>query len=192
VLANLAAGVVVGKIGSATASFEELIRYESLLKFSSSENNVISLEKFMQILGDLRKSKNKIVFTNGCFDILHVGHVKYLEEAKKLGDILIVGINSDSSVSRLKGKSRPINSLNDRSHIIASLKSVDYVIPFEEDTPIELIKAIVPNILVKGSDYKDKNIVGEEIVEKLVLIDFVEGRSTSNTISKIRANDRNN
>ena len=146
----------------------------------------------MQILGDLRKSKNKIVFTNGCFDILHVGHVKYLEEAKKLGDILIVGINSDSSVSRLKGKSRPINSLNDRSHIIASLKSVDYVIPFEEDTPIELIKAIVPNILVKGSDYKDKNIVGEEIAEKLVLIDFVEGRSTSNTISKIRANDRNN
>jgi len=192
VLANIAAGVVVGKIGSATASFEELIRYESLLKFSSSEDNVISLEKFVQILGGLRKSKNKIVFTNGCFDILHVGHVKYLEEAKKLGDILIVGINSDSSISRLKGKTRPINSLNDRSHIISSLKSVDYVIPFDEDTPIELITAIVPDILVKGADYKNKNVVGEEIAKELVLIDFVEGRSTSNTISKIKADDRHN
>ena len=192
VLANIAAGVVVGKIGSATASFEELIRYESLLKFSSSEDNVISLEKFVQILGGLRKSKNKIVFTNGCFDILHVGHVKYLEEAKKLGDILIVGINSDSSISRLKGKTRPINSLNDRSHIISSLKSVDYVIPFDEDTPIELITAIVPDILVKGADYKNKNVVGKEIAKELVLIDFVEGRSTSNTISKIKADDRNN
>jgi len=192
VLANLAAGVVVGKIGSATASFEELIRYESTLNFASSDEIIISLRKFIKILKDLRKSKNKIVFTNGCFDILHLGHVKYLELAKKLGDILIVGINSDSSVSRLKGKTRPINSLNDRSHIIASLKSVDYVIPFDEDTPIELIKAIVPDILVKGADYKNKNVVGNEIAKELVLIDFIEGRSTSNTISKIQADDRNN
>ena len=192
VLANLAAGVVVGKIGSATASFEEIISYESMLHHSSSEENIIPLKMFIKILNDLRKSKNKIVFTNGCFDILHVGHVKYLEKAKKLGDILIVGINSDSSVSRLKGEMRPINSLEDRSHIIASLKSVDYVIPFEEDTPIELIKAIVPDILAKGSDYKNKNVVGEEIAKELVLIDFVEGRSTSNTILKIQADDRNN
>jgi len=192
VLANLAAGVVVGKIGSATASFEEIISYESMLHHSSSEENIIPLKMFIKILNDLRKSKNKIVFTNGCFDILHVGHVKYLEKAKKLGDILIVGINSDSSVSRLKGEMRPINSLEDRSHIIASLKSVDYVIPFEEDTPIELIKAIVPDILVKGADYKNKNVVGEEIAKELVLIDFVEGRSTSNTILKIQADDRNN
>jgi len=192
VLANLAAGVVVGKIGSATASFEEIISYESMLHLSDPEQNIISIKKFIKILNDLRKSKNKIVFTNGCFDILHVGHVKYLEKAKKLGDILIVGINSDSSVSRLKGKTRPINSLNDRSHIIASLKSVDYVIPFDEDTPIELITAIVPDILVKGADYKNKNVVGEEIAKELVLIDYIEGRSTSNTISKIQANDRNN
>jgi len=192
VLANLAAGVVVGKIGSATASFEEIISYESMLHLSDSKENIISLRKFTKILKDLRKSKNKIVFTNGCFDILHVGHVKYLEKAKKLGDILIVGINSDSSISRLKGKTRPINSLNDRSHIIASLKSVDYVIPFDEDTPIDLITAIVPDILVKGADYKNKNVVGEGIAKELVLIDFVEGRSTSNTISKIKADDRCN
>jgi len=191
-LANLAAGVVVGKIGSATASIEEIISYESTLNPSNSEEKIISLKKFIKILDDLRKSENKIVFTNGCFDILHVGHVKYLEKARNLGDILIVGINSDSSVSRLKGKTRPINSLDDRSQIIASLKSVDYVIPFEEDTPIELIKAIVPDILVKGSDYKDKKVAGKEIARKLVLVDFVEGKSTSSTIFKIQADDRNN
>jgi len=190
-LANLAAGVVVGKIGSATASFEELIRYESKLNFSNSEENIIPLKKFIKILDDLRKSKNKIVFTNGCFDILHAGHVKYLEKAKKLGDILIVGINSDSSVERLKGKMRPINTLNDRSNIIASLKSVDFVIPFEEDTPLELIRAIVPDILVKGGDYKGKIVVGEEIAKELVLIDFIDGRSTTDTILKIQSNATN-
>jgi len=114
-----------------------------------------------------------------------MGHVKYLEKARKLSDILVVGINSDDSVSRLKGKSRPINTLEDRSCVIASLKSVDYVIPFEEDTPIDLITAIVPDILVKGGDYKGKKVVGEEIAKELVLIDFVEGRSISSTITKI-------
>jgi len=192
VLANLAAGVVVGKIGSATTSFEEIIKYESLLNNSDCEESVLSLEKFIEILEILRKSEKKIVFTNGCFDILHMGHVKYLEKAKKLGDILVVGVNSDDSVKRLKGKNRPINPLNDRCCVIASLKSVDFVIPFEEDTPIELITAIVPDILVKGGDYKDKKVVGEEIAKELVLIDFIEGRSTSNTITKIQKNDRNN
>ena len=186
VLANLAAGVVVGKIGSATTTFKEIIKYESLLNNSDCKENVFSSEKFIEILDGLRESKKKIVFTNGCFDILHVGHVKYLEKAKKHGDILVVGINSDDSVARLKGKNRPINTLNDRSCIIASLKSVDYVIPFEEDTPIDLITEIVPDILVKGGDYKGKKVVGEEIAKELVLIDFVEGRSTSSTITKIQ------
>jgi len=192
VLANLAAGVVVGKIGSATTSFKEIIKYESLLNNSDCEESVLSSEKFIEILEILRKSEKKIVFTNGCFDILHMGHVKYLEKAKKLGDILVVGVNSDASVKRLKGKNRPINPLNDRCCVIASLKSVDFVIPFEEDTPIELITAIVPDILVKGGDYKEKKVVGEEIAKELVLIDFLEGRSTSNTITKIKKNDRNN
>jgi len=192
VLANLSAGVVVGKIGSATTSFEEIIRYESLLNNSSCEENIMSLEKFTEILEGLRMSKKKIVFTNGCFDILHMGHVKYLEKAKKLGDILVVGINSDDSVKRLKGENRPINTLDDRCCLIASLKSVDYVIPFENDTPIELITAIVPDTLVKGGDYKDKEVVGEEIAKELVLIDFLHGRSTSNTISRIQKYDRNN
>ena len=192
VLANLAAGVVVGKVGSATTSFDELIRYESSLNHSNCEENVVSLVKFTKILDYLRKSKKKIIFTNGCFDILHLGHVKYLEKAKKLGDVLIVGVNSDDSVSRLKGKNRPVNPINDRCCVLASLKSVDYVIPFSEDTPIELIRTIVPDILVKGGDYKDREVIGEKIARKLVLIDFEEGKSTSNIISKIQENDRNN
>ena len=191
-LANLAAGVVVGKIGSATTSFEELIKYESSINHPECKESVFSLEKFTKILNDIKTSKKKIVFTNGCFDILHVGHVKYLEKAKKLGDGLVVGVNSDNSVTRLKGKNRPINSVHDRSCILASLKSVDYVIPFEEDTPIELIRAIVPDILVKGGDYKGKSVVGEKIAKELVIIDYIPGRSTSNTITQIQRNDRNN
>jgi len=189
VFANLAAGVVVGKIGSATTSFEELIKYQLSLNSSECEENIMSLNQFTSIINDLRKSKNKIIFTNGCFDILHIGHVKYLEKAKKLGDILVVGVNSDDSVKRLKGKNRPVNQLSDRACVIASLKSVDYVIPFEEDTPIQLINEISPDILVKGGDYKDKKIVGEEIAKKVVLIDFVEDKSTSNIIRKIKEND---
>jgi len=187
--ANLAAGVVVGKIGSATTSFEEIIRYESSLRISDCDESIRSLEDISGVINSLKKSNKKIIFTNGCFDILHVGHVKYLEKAKKLGDILIVGINSDNSVKKLKGDKRPINNLYDRSCVLASLNSVDFVIPFEEETPIKLIEAIVPDILVKGGDYKGKQVIGEDIVKELVLIDFIEGKSTSKTILKIQEND---
>jgi len=187
--ANLAAGVVVGKIGSATTSFEEIIRYESSLRISDCDESIRSLEDISGVINSLKKTNKKIIFTNGCFDILHVGHVKYLEKAKKLGDILIVGINSDNSVKKLKGDKRPINNLYDRSCVLASLNSVDFVIPFDEETPIKLIKAIVPDILVKGGDYKGKQVVGEDIAKELVLIDFIEGKSTSKTILKIQEND---
>ena len=187
--ANLAAGVVVGKIGSATTSFEEIIRYESSLRISDCDESIRSLENISGVINSLKKTNKKIIFTNGCFDILHVGHVKYLEKAKKLGDILIVGINSDNSVKKLKGDKRPINNLYDRSCVLASLNSVDFVIPFEEETPIKLIEAIVPDILVKGGDYKGKQVIGEDIVKELVLIDFIEGKSTSKTILKIQEND---
>jgi len=187
--ANLAAGVVVGKIGSATTSFEEIIRYESSLRISDCDESIRSLEDISGVINSLKKTNKKIIFTNGCFDILHVGHVKYLEKAKKLGDILIVGINSDNSVKKLKGDKRPINNLYDRSCVLASLNSVDFVIPFDEETPIKLIEAIVPDILVKGGDYKGKQVVGEDIAKELVLIDFIEGKSTSKTILKIQEND---
>lgn len=135
----------------------------------------------------IRKNNQKIVFTNGCFDILHRGHVEYLKKAKELGDILIVGLNSDESVRNLKGNSRPIINEYDREFILSELKSVNYVIKFEEETPYELIKIIRPDILVKGGDYKNKYVVGQDIAKELKLIEFVKDKSTTNIIKKIKA-----
>ena len=128
---------------------------------------------------------NKIIFTNGCFDLIHFGHVKYLEDAKKYGDVLIVGLNSDSSVKKLKGDNRPINNQSDRALILAALEVVDYVVIFDDDTPHDLIKKIKPDVLVKGGDYKGKKVSGANFSKELKLIDFIEGRSTSNLIEKI-------
>ncbi len=184
--ANLAAGVVVGKVGAATASLEEIEEYESSLHKSSSEEHIKTFEEIKKVVESLKSKNKKIVFTNGCFDILHIGHVKYLEEAKKLGDVLIVGLNSDESVKRLKGDSRPINTQFDRAYLLASLEAVDYVVIFNEDTPYELIKIVKPDILVKGGDYRGKEVVGSDIAKEVRLIDFVEGKSTTNIIKKIK------
>lgn len=184
--ANLASGVVVSKIGSATASMDEIIEYESGLKKPSIESQIKSWAEIKNIIDELKANKKKIIFTNGCFDILHVGHVKYLEEAKSYGDILIVGINSDNSVKRLKGKKRPINNQNDRASIISSIAAVDYVVIFDEDTPFELITLIKPDLLVKGGDYEGKKIVGQDIVGKFKLIKYIEDRSTSEIIDRIK------
>ena len=134
------------------------------------------------------KYLNKIVFTNGCFDILHRGHVEYLKRAKELGDYLIVGLNSDNSVTRLKGKPRPFVSESDRKYIIENLKPVDEVIIFDEDTPYELIKKIKPNILVKGGDYIISTVVGRDLVDEVVIFNLIEGRSTTNIVHKIKNN----
>lgn len=141
------------------------------------------------IKSEQRKGK-KIVFTNGCFDILHRGHVTYLNQARDLGDLLIVGINSDESVKRLKGPERPVNMLEDRAYVLSALKSVDYVIPFEEDTPLNLINLIMPDILVKGGDYTIDRIIGAQEVlahgGKVEIIPFVPGKSTSAIIDTIK------
>jgi len=184
--ANLAAGVVVGKIGSATVTIDEIIEYQHSIHQSGCEENILSLDSLLSEINKHRNNSKRIVFTNGCFDILHVGHVKYLHQAKKLGDILIVAINSDNSVKLNKGPSRPINSFEDRACIIASLESVDYVIKFEEETPINLIKKITPDFLVKGGDYKNKQVAGQDFAKELVLIDFVSGKSTTNIIKQIK------
>ena len=184
--ANLAAGVVVSKIGSATATFNEIIEHESSLNKSSSDKHIKEFREIAKLIDELKEKNRKIVFTNGCFDILHLGHIKYLETAKSLGDILILGLNSDRSVSALKGDERPINSQVDRAYILAALEVVDYVVIFDEDTPYNLIKLIKPNILVKGSDYKGKKVVGEDIAEELILVEFIEGKSSSKTIQKIK------
>lgn len=147
--------------------------------------NSVTLQK---ALADYRSANKKIVFTNGCFDLLHLGHVTYLEEARKLGDVLIVGINSDESVKRLKGPTRPIQNENDRCQILAALKSVDHTILFAEDTPLNLIKSISPDVLVKGGDWKPEQIIGSEHVlasgGSVQSLNFVNGKSTTGIIEK--------
>ena len=184
--ANLAAGVVVGKIGSATVSIDEIEEYEASLHKSTSDAHIKNFEDIRSIVERYKNSGKRVVFTNGCFDILHVGHVKYLQEAKSFGDVLIVGLNSDESVSRLKGPTRPVNMAQDRAYILAALEAVDFVVPFSEDTPHELIKMIKPHVLVKGGDYEGKRVVGTEFAGELKLVDFVNGKSTTKTIEKIQ------
>jgi D-beta-D-heptose 7-phosphate kinase/D-beta-D-heptose 1-phosphate adenosyltransferase len=183
---NLAAGVVISKIGSATTTLNEIIELESSLNKSSSIEHIKKLDEIKDLSIDLRAREKKIVFTNGCFDLLHAGHVKYLEIAKSFGDVLILGINSDRSVRAIKGSERPINNETDRSYILAALEVVDYVVIFDEDTPYNLIKNIMPHTLVKGSDYKGKEIVGEDIADELILVDFIKGKSSSLIIEKIK------
>ncbi|MDD3124307.1 MAG: D-glycero-beta-D-manno-heptose 1-phosphate adenylyltransferase [Candidatus Kapabacteria bacterium] len=143
------------------------------------------------IADEARKDSRRIVFTNGCFDIIHAGHVKYLAEAKKLGDVLFLGLNSDQSVRRLKGDSRPINSETDRASVLSALRFIDYVVVFGEDTPENIIRTIRPDVLVKGGDYKIENIVGADFVKseggEVVTIDFVDGKSTTKIIEKMKS-----
>ena len=184
--ANLAAGVVVGKIGSATVTLDEIEEYEATLHKSTSDAHIKSFEEISSLVERYKQNGKKVVFTNGCFDILHVGHVKYLQIAKSFGDVLIVGLNSDESVSRLKGPERPVNIAEDRAYILAALEAVDFVVPFGDDTPYELIKMIKPDVLVKGGDYEGKEVVGTEFAGELKLVDFVDGKSTTKTIQKIQ------
>lgn len=189
--ANLAAGVVVGKLGSATASLEEIEEYKSSLHKSSIDSHIKTFNEIENTVARLKKQGKKIVFTNGCFDILHRGHVQYLDTAKSFGDVLILGLNSDASVSALKGPTRPINNEDDRAYILAALESVDYVVKFTDDTPYDLIKIIQPDTLVKGGDYEGKDVVGQDIAGQLKLVDFVDGKSTTKTIEKIQKAEEN-
>ncbi|WP_169767443.1 D-glycero-beta-D-manno-heptose-7-phosphate kinase [Campylobacter curvus] len=187
-MANLAAAVVVAKIGSATANFgeiEELLRSRANAEF---EHKIKSAEQVAEILS--QRGEKKAVFTNGCFDILHAGHTRYLAKARDFGDILIVGLNSDASVRRLKGESRPINSQLDRACVLSGLGFVDYVVIFDEDTPLELIKKLRPDILVKGADYEGKEVVGSDIVKDVRLVEFVDGKSTSAIVKRIKDADK--
>jgi D-beta-D-heptose 7-phosphate kinase/D-beta-D-heptose 1-phosphate adenosyltransferase len=188
-LANVAAGVVVGKVGTVPITRDDLI--EALTSEQSSEqaHKVCDLAQLQQKVESWRKNKQKIVFTNGCFDLLHAGHVTYLEAAKKRGDKLILGLNTDRSVSALKGPTRPVVNENDRARVLAALESVDAVILFDEDTPLNLINTLKPDVIAKGSDYTADQVVGGREVEswggEIALIDLVAGRSTSNIIKKM-------
>ncbi len=180
-VANTAASIVVGKMGTAPITFAELSK-----KISDYTASKITKYADVEHIANRERANNKkIVFTNGCFDILHTGHVTYLKQAKNLGDILILGLNSDNSVKRLKGEGRPINSELDRAFILEALEVIDYVVIFDEDTPHELIKLIKPDVLVKGGDYKLEEVVGREFAKETVLLKFVDGYSTTSTIEKI-------
>ena len=186
-LANMAAGLVVRKFGAATISVPELRR--ALQREQGSDMGILTEEDALIAAEDARAHNESIVMTNGCFDILHAGHVTYLEQAKALGDRLIVAVNDDASVARLKGANRPINPLQQRMAVLASLRAVDWVVAFSEDTPERIISCILPNVLVKGGDYKPDELAGAACVKsyggRIEILCFVEGCSTSSTITKI-------
>jgi len=187
-LANMAAGIVVGKLGTATVSGPELRR--AVQREQGVERGVMSEEQLLVALQDARAQGEKIVFTNGCFDIIHAGHVGYLEQARKLGDRLVVAINSDASVTRLKGPGRPINPVERRMAVLAGLEAVDWVTYFEDDTPERLLELFKPDVLVKGGDYSVDQVVGWEIVQgyggKVAVLDFLDNCSTTAIVNKIR------
>ena len=185
-LANTAAGLEVERFGCVPIELDEVLL--ALLRHNGA-GKLRSLEHLLPELAALRKAGRRIAFTNGCFDILHAGHVQFLRQARRAADLLVVGINTDGSITRLKGAGRPVNRAGDRVMVLSELESVNYIVLFEQDTPIELIRAIEPDVLVKGADYTREQVVGHELVEsrggRVVLVPLVEGRSTTSIIERI-------
>jgi D-beta-D-heptose 7-phosphate kinase/D-beta-D-heptose 1-phosphate adenosyltransferase len=193
-VANIAAGIVVAKVGTSTVSCREILDAISAggdcgTSGLTQEDKVQTLSALSDILSHARNNAKKVVFTNGCFDLLHAGHVSYLKRARDLGDILVLGLNSDASVQRLKGPTRPLVQQDDRAQVMAALACVDYVVIFDEDTPLHLIETLRPDILVKGGDYTPETVVGRQQVESwggcVELIQFVAGKSTTGLVEKI-------
>ncbi len=190
-LANLAAGIVVGKVGTVPIAQHELIAALTPSSGLNSGEKVLDLERVKLRVAEWRASGETIVFTNGCFDLLHVGHITLLEDCRKFGSKLVLGLNTDMSVSRLKGPSRPIISQNDRARVMSALAAVDAVVLFDEETPLELIRSLKPNVLVKGGDYTIETVVGHEDVlasgGRVEIVPTVEGFSTTNIVKKMVA-----
>lgn len=190
-LANLAAGIVVGKVGTSTVSMLELTR--AMHGDRDSSFGIVSEEELAQLITAAKAHGERVIMTNGCFDLLHAGHVTYLQQAKALGDRLIVAVNSDASVKRLKGEIRPINGLKERMSVLSALACVDWVVPFEEDTPERLYCRVLPDVIVKGGDYSSDQVAGGDCVVKaggeVIILSFVAGHSTTSMINKARAGE---
>ncbi len=191
-LANIAAGIVVGKLGTAVVSATELRR--AVQQEQGVGRGVMTRDQLRLAAEDARRQGERLVFTNGCFDIIHAGHVGYLEQARKLGERLIVAVNSDASVRSLKGDGRPVNPVERRMAVLAALESVDWVVSFEEDTPRKLLEELKPDLLVKGGDYPDKeSVVGWDLVQgyggEVRVLDQVDSLSTSGIVERIRDPD---
>ncbi|QDH16382.1 D-glycero-beta-D-manno-heptose-7-phosphate kinase [Swingsia samuiensis] len=195
VIATSAASIVVGKLGTATVSIEELsaaLKAESIIQSESEEDKrVVSMSQACALVNEWRHHGARVVFTNGCFDLLHPGHVALLRQAARQGDKLIVGLNSDASVKRLKGEERPLQDEGARAAVMSALRDVDLVVLFEEDTPLEIIKELRPDIIVKGSDYTEDQVVGGDYVKSyggaVVLVDVLQGRSTTSIVKKMKS-----
>ncbi|MHC4086958.1 MAG: PfkB family carbohydrate kinase [Planctomycetota bacterium] len=189
-LCNITAGIEVEKFGAATVSIEEIIS-EIVSQNRGKSGKVRSIDSLLDELGWHHRQKTTIVFTNGCFDVVHRGHTEFLRFCKSQGDIVVVGLNSDSSVKTIKGPDRPINNQYDRAAVLAALETVDYITVFDEPDPLSLIKKIRPDVLVKGQDWAQKGVIGQEFVEsyggKVVLAPLVEGKSSTTTIEKMKA-----
>jgi D-beta-D-heptose 7-phosphate kinase/D-beta-D-heptose 1-phosphate adenosyltransferase len=185
-LANRAAGVVVGKVGAASVTLDEIDHVYS----ASARGKIVDLVELEQQVARHRSEGRKVAFTNGCFDLLHAGHVQYLAAAAAMADVLVVGLNSDASVARLKGEGRPLNTERDRATVLAGLSAVDYVTVFSDDTPLSLIERVVPDVLVKGADYEPDQIVGADVVRRaggrVEVVPLVEGRSTTALVQRAR------
>ena len=188
-LANIASGIEVEKFGVATVSIDEIVN-EIISTHKGKTGKILSVDELISHLEYHRQQKEAIVFTNGCFDVLHRGHIEYLNFCKKQGDIVVLGLNSDSSVREIKGPERPINNQHDRCAVLAALESVDYICVFDEPDPLRLIEQVCPDVLVKGADWKDKGVVGREFVEarggRVELARLVDGKSSTSTIEKMK------
>jgi len=187
-LANVAAGIVVGKRGTATVTTGEIVAALAPLDGRTDPQKIFALENVLQLARGWREQGLKIAFANGCFDLLHPGHISLLEQARRSADRLIVGLNADLSIRRLKGPNRPVQSEVARATVLAAVKSVDAVVIFPEDTPIRLIEALQPDVLVKGADYTLDQVVGADLVisrgGKVVLADLLSGHSTTETVKR--------
>ena len=193
-LANITGGIEIEKFGVATVTIEEIIN-EIIGQTRGKSGKVRPVDALTEELDWHRKQKQSIVFTNGCFDVMHRGHIEFLKFCKSQGDIVVVGLNSDSSVKVIKGPDRPINNQYDRAAVLAALETVDYITLFDEPDPLNLIKKLKPNVLVKGQDWAEKGIVGADFVEsyggKVALAPLVEGKSSTATIEKMKSLEKN-
>ena len=193
-LANIAAGTVISKIGTEPVSLDDLKDFFVTKDTNLASNKIFKLDEMKSKAVQLKKQGKTLGFTNGCFDILHSGHVSYLNEAKKNVDFLILGLNTDSSIKKIKGSSRPIVDQQNRAQVLSGLSSVDAIIFFNENTPIKLIKTIQPHFLIKGNDYKVEEVVGHKEVKKwageVMLIDLIPGQSSTNIIKKINHSEK--
>jgi D-beta-D-heptose 7-phosphate kinase/D-beta-D-heptose 1-phosphate adenosyltransferase len=189
-LANTTAGLEVEQFGVVPIELDQVL-LALLQQQQAGQGKQRALSELLPELAAYRKQGRRIVFTNGCFDILHAGHVQFLRQAKQQGDLLVLGVNSDASIHRIKGDGRPVNEQADRLMVLSELASVDYLVVFEEDTPQALIEAVAPDVLVKGSDYRKEDIIGADFVQarggEVVLVDLVQGRSTSNIIQRMQS-----